>query len=516
MIQLSQIAYNVKAKGGAEGDGTVSNEDVAINQALANHPIVYVPDGRYNISKTIIVPVNTTLILGRRANIVPVSNIDIIKLSTYSYVEGGYVDVSSVEGYNKSILSMGKGESIENVKVYNLQATNNITNPKGIALNLDCTIATNKKAMYSRFKGFSFTGFQYGIYTDSFQTVKNFANANYFDGIVSFCTSAIYNANSDGNYYNITGQAQKPSNNEPAVYLKGNNNILGGTIFDIGLAGYSNVYLEIDGIRNTILTDINRRFIIDHKEGSNFYVKSPSETLLYPSKGQGISGFFGQQDNFLADADKRFAVTEKFVNTANWSDISYQFKTNGNTLVETSTIYHFNDTTSLTDNVQIEIDLLAAYYIRGFGFITTSGYTKKVILSFYTVSDNAWRSKTLYPTSSGVVYISLQDVFGYVFTERITKLRIQLFEPTVANLGINSIFANSGHGGNAYLPARGGKLYGDVDFNNNKLSNAVLQQAATGNRPTSPTRGQMFYDTTLNKPIWFNGTAWTDAIGTTV
>lgn len=40
----------------------------------------------------------------------------------------------------------------------------------------------------------------------------------------------------------------------------------------------------------------------------------------------------------------------------------------------------------------------------------------------------------------------------------------------------------------------------------------------TGNRPAASTAGvsAMFYDTTLGKPIWSNGTVWKDASGTTV
>jgi hypothetical protein len=46
----------------------------------------------------------------------------------------------------------------------------------------------------------------------------------------------------------------------------------------------------------------------------------------------------------------------------------------------------------------------------------------------------------------------------------------------------------------------------------------VTGTAATGGRPAAATAkaGAMFYDTTLSKPIWSNGTVWKDANGTTV
>lgn len=39
----------------------------------------------------------------------------------------------------------------------------------------------------------------------------------------------------------------------------------------------------------------------------------------------------------------------------------------------------------------------------------------------------------------------------------------------------------------------------------------------TSNRPTSDLFiGQPFFDTTINKPIWWNGSVWIDATGATV
>lgn len=40
-----------------------------------------------------------------------------------------------------------------------------------------------------------------------------------------------------------------------------------------------------------------------------------------------------------------------------------------------------------------------------------------------------------------------------------------------------------------------------------------IDGGSTGNRPESPVTGQMYFDTTLNKPIWYNGYNWVDAAG---
>lgn len=43
---------------------------------------------------------------------------------------------------------------------------------------------------------------------------------------------------------------------------------------------------------------------------------------------------------------------------------------------------------------------------------------------------------------------------------------------------------------------------------------AILASGATSARPTARPVGQQFFDTTLGKPVWWNGTAWVDATGT--
>jgi len=56
----------------------------------------------------------------------------------------------------------------------------------------------------------------------------------------------------------------------------------------------------------------------------------------------------------------------------------------------------------------------------------------------------------------------------------------------------------------------------------NQVDNAVggLIEPASGttaNRPTLQVQvGQQYYDTTLGIPIWYNGTVWKNASGTTV
>lgn len=56
---------------------------------------------------------------------------------------------------------------------------------------------------------------------------------------------------------------------------------------------------------------------------------------------------------------------------------------------------------------------------------------------------------------------------------------------------------------------------GFVDYNGNPIN--TLDYGATGSRPTSLNKvGTCYFDTTLGKPIWWTGSGWVDATGTSV
>ena len=53
-------------------------------------------------------------------------------------------------------------------------------------------------------------------------------------------------------------------------------------------------------------------------------------------------------------------------------------------------------------------------------------------------------------------------------------------------------------------------------FSGNVLDRLETRERAdtTANRPTATGVGQIYFDTTLGRPIWWNGTTWVDATGT--
>jgi len=73
-----------------------------------------------------------------------------------------------------------------------------------------------------------------------------------------------------------------------------------------------------------------------------------------------------------------------------------------------------------------------------------------------------------------------------------------------------------------YDPRRDDQLNQNLRIYFNNLDSFLTtistpQNGTTANRPTQNLQiGQFYYDTTLGIPIWYNGTVWKNASGTTV
>lgn len=53
-----------------------------------------------------------------------------------------------------------------------------------------------------------------------------------------------------------------------------------------------------------------------------------------------------------------------------------------------------------------------------------------------------------------------------------------------------------------------------IDAEENDPTSAAVNSGATGSRPANPVTGEAFFDTTLGQPVWWDGSDWVDATGT--
>lgn len=91
-------------------------------------------------------------------------------------------------------------------------------------------------------------------------------------------------------------------------------------------------------------------------------------------------------------------------------------------------------------------------------------------------------------------------------TDNKVLIGVQTTDPSVIKYTIDYIQANTKF-----------KFYDSTaDSGYDTTNYAYPMCAATAKRPSSPAIGACFFDTTLGKPIWWNGTAWVDSTGTAV
>lgn len=114
----------------------------------------------------------------------------------------------------------------------------------------------------------------------------------------------------------------------------------------------------------------------------------------------------------------------------------------------------------------------------------------------FTVNESTW-----FNYATGILYLCTDTTVGAAVWS------IKMKDTTYTDAEIKTKYENNADT-NAF-----------TDAEKTKLSIALIQgtTGTTAERPTeSLLIGQYYYDTTLSKPIWWNGTAWTDGMGTVV
>lgn len=61
-----------------------------------------------------------------------------------------------------------------------------------------------------------------------------------------------------------------------------------------------------------------------------------------------------------------------------------------------------------------------------------------------------------------------------------------------------------------------GNALSNTDFWGYLAKGSSLKYGTTQNRPTYTSIGEQYFDTTLSKPIWYNGSNWVDSTGINV
>lgn len=165
----------------------------------------------------------------------------------------------------------------------------------------------------------------------------------------------------------------------------------------------------------------------------------------------------------------------------------------------------------IANNYVVRATSRGVYQLAGAGTKITSntiedvqsvsgGYIQTDVSNTF-MQNNVCVSTASAPTTFGIYLGSSsinQTVVGNIFDNLHSTQPIGLSGTVISQ---HVVYGNSG--GTANTP-RG------------SISGLGIPFYTTVGRPTSIVGGQSIFDTTLNKPIWYNGTNWVDAAGTTV
>jgi hypothetical protein len=532
---LADIATNIKSLGVVPNDVSKATANaIAINNFFATNTektLLCTPDNYY-IDDTIVVTGRNQL-LGQHTTkfILTVTNKDAFRIKPFSSMEKLSIELPA--NHIMSGVKVGSNDNFMQWSTHLLTYVRDIFiygNVTGLSTGLKLDAATDYNVSNFTAENVTILNCYYGIYVKA--DTGGWANGNNFINVYPMnCYYGIYNLG-NANKFIYSVQIGSVSVSKTGVFTGGIENVFVGKVWDvvngqylietdygsqsnqfIGQSFASNLmqlYIKDRGTNNTFtgdkLTKGNPTI-----GGSYRYSKADNTTF---SSLTWSEQHYGILNDSLAFADKTATITQST------GDNGVSGGYIGGVFNNDSGIIYKN--TSVGNPITIELVLAANMPFTNTIGISFGGgnIPKNVKIEYATTTGEAY--------SLGVnVTENQQETVTFspsAYGASVRKLKFTLSDGIIHTtinpnglIWVSNIFAyQNGSEGNFLLSRKGGKLYGNLDLTKNKLQNAVLDQAATVSRPTAPVKGQMFYDTTLNKPIWYNGTAWTDATGTSV
>ena len=222
------------------------------------------------------------------------------------------------------------------------------------------------------------------------------------------------------------------------------------------------IHITAPGVAGSgiLFSEDKNAYIITMLNGTVTYTKLASDSTVVHNLG-----------------DETIGDTKTFTNPIKGTidGITYRYSAQGDDL----TTSYMNDSVIFVGGNQV------AHAPAG-----TSG-TWAIVRNYNSNTTNG--SQSYYDTNQGVLYVR-------------TRYSTSTYTPWIQVADDSKVAHLSGANNFDTVPTYG---------TNNKPF-AINDTGATTARPTGQAVGYQYFDTTLNKPIWYNGTNWVDSTGTTV
>ena len=179
-------------------------------------------------------------------------------------------------------------------------------------------------------------------------------------------------------------------------------------------------------------------------------------------------------------------------------------------------VTYSNISFTASDTITIEVTLCKSFtYATAWGICMSEAFrARDVVIELWDSVAATWLTATTRVDDTVGIAMIRHGGGGNGGANPITKVRYTLTDfssYTGINIRVTNIFAvnyNSNLLSESFMPRGGGDLYAPIRH----------PRYATAGRPSASSSGAgaEIYDTTLNKPVWSDGTNWRDASGTIV
>jgi hypothetical protein len=464
---------------GAVGDGT-TDALAAFTAAMAGgfKGTVYVPAGTFVVSGTIVVTADILLKLGVGAVLKPTGNFNLIEIrgnGSYSGL-GGKLDVSGVSTFSNACIYMNSdyftGDTT--TRVEHLYCVSASRRGKGIYIYSELPMASGAASWlsYVRFLDLDFQRFNKAIHLKTFAPPGALGtwcwiNGNTFDQITMFdCIYGIHQEGSPyvptqigGNYFtNI--QYQPTSNSLRAILCDGFQTYFRGILWDVADSAQGIVVeFTANSVQNVVESAVTQEGTEYLDYGTNNRLWSPDNMsiqrqMIPPTLINGDQ-FVGDQDDFLAYANKRFTVTQTGGPAPFSGSVANLFNPIPGQIAMWGTVLVGNP-------VIIEIDMTSdqAEYLTVLGMLFSwDEYPTNI--KFESYNGTSW-------SNFGPTYT--HNTTGWVIATQHqyqnTKVRVTFSVAAAAsgNIGCSRWFGqSSSKGGQMFITRNGGTIYNDLE-----------------------------------------------------
>lgn len=530
-----------------KGDG-VTDDTTALNNIISAYRNVYIPDGNYKVTGSLLVQGLTTdggipklfngkhITMGANARILQYADADVFVVrGSSNTLEGGIIDCSPIgSGFTKSGIlceAIGTGNDQNCYNNFDKIRLNNYGKMFGRGITLKAS--GSAYIYYNRFTDFHVEGFYYGIYFDN--TSTNGINNNYFNGDINAAQQTMYIVGA-GNIFLGNHQATTLDTNFPelaCIYLKGGSNQFYCFVHDAGGSGLVKYQYELDGthfniisgnvsvlfIKNNVATDNTNKFLLDdgrknkkiilpfkgYSEYGHDYYAGYSQLEEYWTRYYMVSPI----NNTLANKTRITSIAVDTVDCelnalSNMTDLNDLLNHNSYTRLGYSAVTPVNGGT-----LDLNITLTADTRVNTLGLLTDNLFSNKCFIQcFIKLSDGADYIEvpniinTLTdPVANQYSDCSVFDILSLSLSltdaRKIRYIKFQMTIPpnaTVTNGYVPTLyylyanFSDTGMAGSGYPYIGGDTFTGDINFS----TNSTLKFGATTSLPeaNSTNRGR--------------------------